>query len=102
MESPESVVVVAHWQTTEAAFDAVVEDVAGLRRLSLAEPGCLGYETFQSTEEPNALVIIERYRDVEAQQAHLDSPHYRELVVDRIRPLLTARRVEILRVRELA
>lgn len=101
MESHESVVVIAHWETTEAAFDAVVKDMAALRTRSLAEPGCLGYQTFQSTEEPNSLVIIERYRDVEAQQAHLDSPHYQELVVDRIRPLLTGRRVEILRVQEL-
>jgi quinol monooxygenase YgiN len=101
MASDEAVVVVAHWQTTDAAFDAVVADMAALRRRSLAEPGCLGYQTFQSTEEPNSLVIIERYRDVDSQQAHLDSPHYQELVVDRIRPLLTGRRVEILRVREL-
>jgi quinol monooxygenase YgiN len=101
MASPESVVVIAYWQTTEASLDAVLEDMAALRALSLAESGCLGYETFQNFEEPTALVLIERYRDVDAQQEHLDSPHYRELVVDRIRPLLTARRVEILRVREL-
>ncbi|BBX09397.1 putative quinol monooxygenase [Mycolicibacterium aichiense] len=96
-----SVVVIAHWRTTEADLDAVLERTATLRRLSLAEPGCLGYDAYHSTEEPTSLVIVERYRDVAAQQAHLDSAHYQELVADGIRPLLVARNVEILQVREL-
>ena len=98
---PESVMVIAHWQITEADLNVVVEHVAALREGSLAEPGCLGYEVVQSAEEPTSFVIIERYRHVEAQQAHLDSPHYREHVVDCIRPLLIGRQVEILRVRQL-
>ena len=39
MESPASVVVVAHWVTTEADLDTVLEHVTALGRLSLAEPG---------------------------------------------------------------
>jgi quinol monooxygenase YgiN len=101
MESRESVVVIAHWQTTEADIDTVLEHIAFLRALSLAEPGCIGYQVFQKAEEPTSFVIIEHYRDEDAQQAHANSPHYQEHVVQRIRPLLTARQVEILRVREL-
>ena len=102
MESRESVVVIAHWQTTESDLDTVLSHVAELRRLSLTEPGCVGYETFQKADEPTSLVIIERYRDEDAQLAHANSPHYREHVAECIRPLLTTRQVEILRVRELA
>jgi quinol monooxygenase YgiN len=101
MEPLNSVVVIAHWQTTDADLDTVLKHVAALRPLSLAEPGCVGYQAFQNVDEPTALVIVERYRDEEAQQAHLNSPHYQEHVVEHIRPLLTARQVEILRVREL-
>jgi len=101
MESPKSVVVIARWQTTEAAVDTVLKHVAALRPLSLAEPGCVGYQAFQNIDEPTAIVIVEHYRDEGAQQAHLNSPHYQEHVVEHIRPLLTARQVEILRVREL-
>ena len=101
MDSPESVMVIAHWQTTEAAFDSVLRDTAELRARSLAESGCLGYEAFQNAAEPASVVIIERYRDAAAQQAHLDSSHYQELVVERIRPVLVDRKVEILRLREL-
>lgn len=102
MESPESVVVIARWQTTEADLDTVLEHIDILRALSLAEPGCVGYQAFQKADEPTSLVLVEHYRDADAQRAHVNSPHYQEYVVERIRPLLTARQVEILRVRELA
>ncbi len=101
MESLDSVVVIAHWQTTEADLDAVLEHVATLGRLSRAEPGCVGYQAFQKADEPTSLVFVERDREEDAQQAHANSPHYQEYVVERIRPLLTARQVEVLRVREL-
>jgi quinol monooxygenase YgiN len=96
----EPVVVVAHWQTTEAALDTVLAHVAELRPQALAEPGCLGYAVFQSVDDPTGLVLIERYRDRPALNTHANSAHYRELVVERIRPLLTDRQVEILRPHE--
>jgi quinol monooxygenase YgiN len=101
MESPDSVVVIAHWDTTDADLDTVLAQIAVLRPLSLAEPGCVDYQAFQNADEPTSLVIVERYRDGDAQLAHANSPHYQEYVVKRIRPLLTGRQVEILRVREL-
>lgn len=91
------VVVLAHWKTTAAGVAAVLAHLADLRSQSLAEPGCLGYEALQMVDDPSALVLIERYRDEAALEAHRNSAHYRELVVDRILPLLTDRRVEFLR-----
>jgi quinol monooxygenase YgiN len=101
MESRESVVVIAHWQTTESDLDTVLNHVAELRRLSLAESGCVGYDAFQNADEPTSIVIVERYRDADAQLAHANSAHYREHVAEGVRPLLTGRQVEIVRVREL-
>lgn len=97
MATPEPIVVVAHWRTTQAALDTVLAHIAALRPQSLAEPGCLGYEVFQSVDEPTNLVLIERYRDRTALEAHLSSPHYQEQVVGHIRPELTDRQVEFLR-----
>ena len=94
------VVVVAHWQTTKAALDTVLANIAAMRPQSLGEPGCVGYEAFRSLTEETSLVLIEHYRDDAALEAHLSSPHYQEIVVDQIRPLLTDRRVEILRPRD--
>ena len=100
MAASEPVVVVAHWQTSDDALETVLASVAELRPLSLAEPGCLGYEAFQSLTDQTSLVLIERYRDDAALEAHAGSPHYQEIVVGRVRPLLTDRRVEILRTRD--
>ena len=96
---PEPVVVVAHWQTSVADLADVLTHIAAVRPQSLAEPGCLGYEAFQGIDEPTTLLLVEHYRDGAALDAHLNSDHYQELVVGRIRPLLTDRRVEILRPR---
>ena len=96
MNAAEPVVVVAHWQTSADSLDAVLEHVAALRPRALGETGCLGYEVFRSADDPTALVLIERYRDQAALDTHLNSDHYQEFVVDRIRPLLTDRRVEFL------
>ncbi|WP_200828222.1 putative quinol monooxygenase [Mycobacterium sp. 3519A] len=92
-----SVVVVADWQTTEESIDTVRDLLADLRPRSLAEPGCEGYEIFQQRDDPTGIVLIERYRDEDALAAHQASDHYQDIVVAKIRPLLTERRVQILR-----
>lgn len=99
MEMAEGVVVVAHWQTTETELDKVRAHLATVRPLSLAEPGCLGYDLYQDHDEPTSLLLVEHYRDGVALEAHLNSDHYQNVVVGLIRPLLTERRVEILRPR---
>jgi quinol monooxygenase YgiN len=97
MSTDEPVVVVAHWQTTAASLTTVLDHVAVLGPQSLAEPGCLGYDVFRSVDDSTRLLLVEHYRDGAALDAHLSSPHYQELVVGHIRPLLTDRRVELLR-----
>lgn len=92
----EPVITLARWQTTPASLGVVTELAHALREQSLAEPGCLGYEVFRNTDEPAELVLLERYRDAAALEAHRQSPHYQALVVARIRPLLTQRQVELL------
>lgn len=88
------VVVVAHWQTTAESLDIVLGNLAELRPQALSGAGCLGYEAFQSVDDPTTIVLIERYRDDAALDEHVNSAHYQDLVVGRIRPLLTDRRVE--------
>jgi quinol monooxygenase YgiN len=102
MATSEPVVVVAHWQTTKAALDSVLASIAAIRPQSLGEPGCLGYEAFQSLADETSLVLIEHYRDDAALEAHISAPHYQEIVVGQVRPLLTDRRVEILRPKDAA
>ena len=63
---------------------------------SLGEAGCLEYAVFRSIDAADELLLVERYRDAAAVDAHRQSPHYGALVVERILPLLADRRVELL------
>ena len=89
------VVVIAHWQVAADSLTEVLSIVAELAPRSLAEPGCVGYEIFQSVDTPTELTLVERYADRAALDAHITSPHYQDLVAQRIRPLLTDRQVNI-------
>lgn len=95
-------VVVARWQVAAEHLGEVLTHVAELRESSLAEPGCLAYEVFHGIDEPGKVLLLERYRDDAALDAHRQSAHYQKLVVGRILPLLTGRQVDILRPREAA
>ena len=100
MTLSDPVIVLARWSAAEAHLGAVLELLKSLRAQSLAEAGCLGYEVFEQADEPGTLLLLERYRNEQAAQAHRDSSHYREHM-DRIRPLLAARHVDFLRSRDL-
>jgi len=95
-----AITVVARWQPASGALGEVLALIAELRPKSLAEPGCLAYEVYQSVDVPRSILLVERYRDQAALDAHKQSAHYQELVVGRVLPLLTDRRVELLQPRE--
>jgi quinol monooxygenase YgiN len=52
---------------------------------------------FRNTDDPGLVLLLERYRDGAAIEAHRNSLHYQELVVRRIIPMLSSREVELLR-----
>jgi len=45
-------------------------------RLSLLEPGVLGFDVLQHTENPAKFVLVEIYRDPAAAAAHKETTHY--------------------------
>lgn len=91
-----AITIVARWQPLPESYDAVVQIIGQLRPQSLAEPGCLGYQVFESMAEPRTVLILEHYRDAQALDAHKASAHYQALVVGRALPLLATRQVEVL------
>jgi len=90
------ITVVARWKPAEGALEQLMAILAELQPQSLAEPGCLAYEIYQSTEPSPAILLVERYRDQAAIDAHRQSSHYQSLVVGRALPLLAERRVDLL------
>ncbi|GAA3995007.1 hypothetical protein GCM10022408_01720 [Hymenobacter fastidiosus] len=61
------------------------------------EPGNLLYIAHQSTEEPARFFIYEQYANQEAQIAHRAAPHFQDLVLGRIVPLLAERKTTFYR-----
>jgi quinol monooxygenase YgiN len=61
---------------------------------SRQEPGCHLYIANQDLSDPDMIVMYEQYDDEAAFQAHLDSPHCKEIVVGKVVPLLESRQRE--------
>jgi quinol monooxygenase YgiN len=99
MDASPPIIAAALWQMDGGARDHVLELVAELRRQTLAEAGCLGYEVYKGIESSDVF-LLERYVDAAAIESHRASAHYQDLVVRQILPLLTNRRVELLNARE--
>jgi quinol monooxygenase YgiN len=99
METSDPIITVARWHVNPGAVATVLELLVDVRRQSQAEPGCLGYEVFTRVGETDELLLLERYADVAALQAHRESMHYRNIVQGRILPLLSDRQVEVLKIR---
>lgn len=89
-------VVVAHYRTDRQNTATVRELLLPLAEASRTEPGNRGYEVLESLDDPGLFVILEHYADRAAFDAHLASPHFADLGVARIRPLLAERTVEFL------
>jgi len=77
----------------EAALAEVCINLAKETRAN--ERGCLQYFPYVSTENPAEIIIIGKYTDEEALQAHLESPHakiateeYEGLVAEKITDIL--------------
>jgi quinol monooxygenase YgiN len=84
-------VVIARYQVAPENQARVRQLLAPLAAASREEPGNRGYEVLNDLEEPGEFRIVERYVDRAAFDAHLNSEHYHDIAVHRIRPLLTDR-----------
>ncbi len=64
-------------ESGRAEFERLAgELVAASRR----DEGCVGYDLFRSTTQPDLLMICETWRDEEALAAHGRAPHFTRIV----------------------
>jgi quinol monooxygenase YgiN len=63
-------------------------------RLSLLEPGVLRFDVAQQADDPAKFVFVEVYRDVAAQAAHKDTPHY-PVWRDTVAPMMAEPRASV-------
>jgi quinol monooxygenase YgiN len=62
-------------------------EMVGLTR---AEPGCLGYDLYQSLDDPALMFLYENWTDQAALDAHMNTSHFYRIVRGKIDPRLNA------------
>lgn len=88
---------IVKWKIKESETVRILELLPTLAEKTKEEKGNLFYAIYQSENDPNELLLQERYADVEAVEAHKNSEHYQKIVVDEIIPHLEIREVTIVK-----
>lgn len=60
--------------------DLILAEAPAAQAATRAEPGCLAYDFFTCTDDPDRLVFIEAWRDQAAHAAHLREDHTRRFI----------------------
>ena len=61
-----------------AENDAALAAVIKMVRITREEDGCLEYSMARDLADPDTLILFERWRDQEALQDHMKTPHMAE------------------------
>lgn len=72
------VALIAKMKIKEGKMDEASELFRGLVPKVGEEEGTVGYAVCRDKANPDLLVVVERYRDREAIQAHSSTPHFKE------------------------
>lgn len=89
-------VVLARWKVKAGRLDELMRIMPELQVKSRAEPGCRKYDIFARNGGPDDILLYEEYDDAAAFEAHRNSPHFKELVVNKALALLETREVRLL------
>lgn len=87
--------VIARYTLAAGREDEVLELLPKLAAASRTEPGNLSYVVYRRLDDDREVVLLERYTSREALAAHRETPHFKDLALGRIVPLLESRVVEV-------
>jgi quinol monooxygenase YgiN len=65
-----------------------------LRAAARTEPGNLAFDVYRDIDDDRSVVLLERYTSKDALAVHRETPHFIEIVLGQIVPLLDSRVVE--------
>lgn len=86
--------VIAHYLALPGNGDRVAELLAELAMHTRQEDANTAYTVSRSIENPNHFVIVEKYNCENGLEAHRNTPHFKQLGVQQIIPMLEKREVE--------
>lgn len=89
-------IVLATYTTAPGKDNEVADLLRSYTALVLEEPGCVAFEVYRSVDDRRRFLLLEKYVDRAAFDAHRVTEHFTEMAMKRIRPLLDDRSVEIL------
>lgn len=72
--------VVAKSRAKADKLEKYIELAKEMVEKTVKEEGCIKYELFQDTQNPNAMIIIEEWESEEALDRHMASEHFRRIV----------------------
>ena len=90
------ITIVARWTVALENMDRVTALLGELVDATRGEPGNLCYDLYFGAKDSGAVLIFEQYKDMDAIAAHRASPHFQNLAVAQIVPLLKTRDVQVL------
>jgi len=79
------------WTAQAGNEDEVQDLLRQLGEASRREPGVINYTTHVDPENPREFFIYEMYHDADGLEAHQQTAHFQELVLQRAIPLLESR-----------
>lgn len=79
------------WTAKSGNEDRVREILQTLGEASREEPGVITYTTHVDPENPREFFIYEKYHDVSGLEAHQETAHFKEYVLEQAIPLLESR-----------
>ncbi|WP_343632903.1 putative quinol monooxygenase [Fluviicola sp.] len=88
---------IVKWKIRETETGRILELLPVLAEQTCKEPGNISYTIYQSENNPNELILHEKYVDQSAVDLHKNSEHYQNIVVKEIIPHLEIREVVIVK-----
>jgi quinol monooxygenase YgiN len=85
---------IANYTIAYGNTDRVLALLTEVVAASRAEPGCLSFNTYLKVENEHEVVLIEKFENAAAVDAHHETAHFTSIVLEQIVPLLSERTVE--------
>lgn len=86
-----ALVLAVTWSAKPGNEDRVREILQTLGEASRQEPGVITYTTHVDPENPREFFIYEMYHDASGLEAHQETAHFKEYVLEQAIPLLESR-----------
>jgi len=88
-------IVVARWTLNEDSLDEAGQLLLELQKQTQDEPGNIRYDIYRKVSAPAEVLLYEQYVNRAAFEEHRASPHFQNIAVEKILPILANRTVDI-------